>query len=131
MKIYIASKASHRPRWRELRDRFGVPIISRWIDVEDKFNDDPTGLDYEELWDWCVEDCKICDVLVVFAEFGEVLKGALVEVGVALSQKKRVIAVGPRSVFEQNGTWLNHYGIEHTDKSITRVLDELAHGQEG
>lgn len=137
MKIYIASKAYHRPYWRRARDRAGVPIISRWIDVEDKFIGtifgDPECLDYTKLWVECVDDVKACDVLVVYVDrdrkhegdVSEVLKGALLEVGVALGLGKRVIAVGSPDHFLSNGTWLNHPNIDHRWCHINTVFDEL------
>lgn len=124
MKIYIASKAIHRPRWRSLRSA-GVPIISRWIDVEDKYSADPTGLDFANLWDMCVEDVRECDVLVCYVEQGEVLKGALVELGGALLLGKRIIASGPRTAYADNGTWLHHSGIEYSGKEISKLLVDL------
>lgn len=114
-KIYIASKASHRPHWRELRGH-GHNIISRWIDVDDKYIGttfgDPVSLDYRALWDTCVQDVIACDVLICYVEPDEVLKGALIEVGVALGLGKRVICVGHKSDYLKNGTWINHRSIE-------------------
>lgn len=124
MKIYIASKANHRAKWRSLRSA-GVPIISRWIDVDDKFSDDPTGLDYEKLWEMCVEDVRECSLLVCYVEFGEVLKGALVELGGALLLGKPIIACGPRSAYAANGTWLHHPGIQYSSKEISKLLVDL------
>lgn len=112
MKIYIASKASHRPAWRALRDE-GVPIISRWIDVDDKYSVDPAELDFQALWDTCVEDVLACDVLVCYVAPGEVLKGALIELGIAIGAGKQVLLVGDRDEFLKNGTWINYRKLDH------------------
>jgi nucleoside 2-deoxyribosyltransferase len=112
MKIYIASKAFHRPQWRQLRDE-GVPIISRWIDVDDKFTADPAELDFEALWDTCVEDVLACDVLVCYVGPGEVLKGALVELGIAIGAGKQILLVGDREEYLKNGTWINYRKCDH------------------
>lgn len=125
MRIYIASKACHRPLWREFREA-GHNIISRWIDVPDKYSEDPEGLDFTQLWQWCVEDVISCDALVCHVEPGEVLKGAILEVGVALAHNKRVILLGPRREYLNNGTWINHPGIEHWEHfRIGEVLHRL------
>lgn len=119
MKIYIASKASHRPRWRAYRDGiYKVNIISRWIDVSDEHTDKPSDsgfpLDYVQLWQECVDDVKAADVVVVYVEPGEVLKGALIEAGVALGLGKRVVILSQRPIADPfpNGTWYHHPLVE-------------------
>ena len=107
MKIYIASKAVRRPRWRELRAA-GAPFNSRWIDTDDNLPDDQ--LDFAELWTWCIEDVRDCDILIAVVAPGERLKGVLVEIGAALAFGKRVILLGDPG--RENGTWMNHPGIE-------------------
>jgi hypothetical protein len=67
-KIYIASKAKHRPHWRRLRDDLGFNIISQWIDTDDEFLNDDEGLNYATLWEGCVQDAKDCDVLILYVE---------------------------------------------------------------
>lgn len=129
MKIYIASKSIHRPYWRAFRD-LGHNIISRWIDVEDKYTIDPTGLDFKELWEWCIKDVQECDVLVCYVEPGEVLKGALIEVGVALGLGKRVVCVGSIQDYLNNGTWLNHPRVEHCPGFQFSGLMEELRGEE-
>ncbi|MBA1159361.1 hypothetical protein [Microvirga mediterraneensis] len=87
--IYIASKTAHAPRWREARAN-GAPIISTWIDEagvgETKC--------FADLWCRCASEAAEADVLIVYREPGEILKGAFVEVGCALNAGKPVYAVG-------------------------------------
>lgn len=128
-KIYIASKARHRPRWREFRDGMGYQIISRWIDTGDKYigttaGDAMSDLDYRQLWRECVQDVRDCDVLVLYVEEGEHLKGALIELGIALGLKKEIIVTGPLG---DNGTWHYHDKVEVSDKSIEALM-EYIHG---
>lgn len=131
MKIYIASKALHRPQWRDYR-KLGVPIISRWIDTPDEHLDRelPAGFDFAQLWTQCVEDVVAADVTVVYVEHGEVLKGAILEVGVALGLGKKVVACGPMSTFLANGTWIHHplvSSINH-DQPIRKIFATLCDG---
>lgn len=88
-KIYMASKTAHAPRWRKLR-ALGLPIISTWIDEagvgETKC--------FTDLWRRCASEAAEADALIVYREPGEVLKGAFVEVGCALTAGKPVFAVG-------------------------------------
>lgn len=118
-RIYIASKAKHRPRWREFRDILGYDIISQWIDTDDKFNENPEGLDYAKLWRACVQDVKNCDVLVIYIEEEEHLKGALVELGIALGLNKEIIVTG---ILGDNGTWYHHDRVEVSDKPIEELM---------
>lgn len=127
-KIYIASKAIHRPRWREYREE-GLPIVSRWIDVDDKYSTDATGLDYEALWDMCIADVKKADALVIYAEPDEVLKGAILELGAAIAQKKIVAMCGDLETLKQNGSWWS-YRLMHdfTTHTMGYALRTIAGG---
>lgn len=92
MSIYIASKACHWKRWQELRAA-GAPIISTWID------EGAIGAtsSFSDLWQRCVSEAASCSALICYAEEGEILKGALVEIGVALASGRPVYIVGPVS----------------------------------
>ena len=99
--IYMASKAVHGPRWRKLRDA-GWPIISTWIDEAEPGR----TTDWAGLWDRCASEPARAAVTVLYAEEGEMLKGALAEVGAALSHGRRVIVVGPI-----DHTWMRHRNV--------------------
>ena len=88
--IYIASKAKHGARWLLLRAQ-GVPILSSWID---EYAPGATA-SYADLWTRNVCEAASAPALVVYVEGGEVLKGALVEVGAALASGRPVFWVGP------------------------------------
>lgn len=87
--IYFASKVAHAPRWQALRDG-GIPIISTWIDEAGPGETN----DFEDLWGRCIGETMKADLVVVYREPGEVLKGAFVELGAALATGKTVFAVG-------------------------------------
>lgn len=88
--IYIASKTKHARRWRYLRDEMCEPIISTWID---EAGEGETS-DFNDLWKRCLKEATTCEVLVVYKEPEDVLKGAWVEVGAALSFGIPVYAIG-------------------------------------
>lgn len=89
--IYIASKAvPHGKRWRDLRDNHGVPFISSWIDLGGR--EDITS--WPDLWATCLKEVQQAKALIVYAEPGEILKGAWIEVGAALAAGVPVIGVG-------------------------------------
>lgn len=87
--VYIASKTKHAPKWKALRES-GVPIISTWIDE--------AGIGetkcFTDLWRRCIDEAKNAERMIVYAEDGDELKGALVEVGAALAGGTPVYVVG-------------------------------------
>lgn len=87
--IYIASKAIHGPRWRELRAS-GAPIISTWIDEAE------VGLtkDWADLWVRSAKEAASARALVLVRLPGEEHAGALIEAGCAIRQGRPVFAVG-------------------------------------
>lgn len=124
-KIYIASKAHHRPIWRLYRDNKGIAFTSRWINVPDEFigRSLPEELDFKQLWIECVEDVINADILVLFCEEGDVLKGALFEMGIALAAGKMILACGHKETILKNGSWIAHPLIfDMTEYPIDYVL---------
>lgn len=51
-------------------------------------------LDWPDLWQRCLREATNADVLLVYMEPGETLKGAWIEVGAALAAGVPVIGVG-------------------------------------
>lgn len=88
--IYIASKTKHARRWRYLRDAIGEPVISTWID---EAGEGETA-DFNDLWQRCLRESASCQVLIVYKEPEDVLKGAWIEMGAALSSGVPVYAIG-------------------------------------
>ncbi len=106
--IYVASKASHRPMWREMRKRY--PIEARWIDVDDSYiGRELTDDEYRGLWVTCIEDVSTSGAVVAWYEAGEVWKGALIEIGVALALGKPVFLAGALP----DHSWVHHPLVEH------------------
>lgn len=113
MKIYVASRASVPERsamWRQLRSK-GWNIISTWIDEAGEGDTE----DFTELWDRIQREVEQCQVLICYLERDDLpLKGALVEVGMALSQNKLVLVVIPNhaTFLDRNcrpvGSWIKH-----------------------
>jgi hypothetical protein len=56
-----------------------------------------------DLWRCCVREASTAAVVLLYAEPGETMKGALVEVGAALSAGVPVVVVG-----DPPGTWGYH-----------------------
>ncbi len=102
MKIYIASKSEHGPKWREMRSLLaeeGHEVISTWIDESGPGE----SADMTDLWVRCIREASSCDILIAVYYPGEVWKGAFLEIGAALAHGKLVYAIG-----RPPGSWVNH-----------------------
>lgn len=115
--LYVASRASLAARpamWRDLRAK-GWRICSTWID---EAGEGETG-DFIELWSRIEAEVRAADGLILYAERDDFpLKGALIEVGMAIGMRKPVAVVlggapflEPRSL-RPVGSWLYHPRVE-------------------
>ena len=114
MKIYVASKVKHAPMWVAVRQYLlpkGHEIVSTWIDEAGEGQ----TTSYTELARRCIDEISACDVLILFCEPGDLLKGALIEVGAALALGKKVAVVGDceslSRVFKAHDLWSEHDSI--------------------
>lgn len=112
--LYVASRASvpDRPAmWRKLRDERGWKIVASWIDEAGEGETSDMG----ELWLRIEREIRQCDGLILYAEPGDFpLKGALVEVGIAIGAGKPIaVVISDMSILEPRslrplGSWANH-----------------------
>ena len=120
--IYVASRASVPERgqmWRRFRDE-GVRISSTWIDEDGAGQTE----NWDELWLRISNEIQASNALVLYAEKDDFpLKGALIEVGIALGLQRPVIVCLPGVALPSNfrpiGSWINH-------PLVTRVNDIAA-----
>jgi hypothetical protein len=111
-RIYAASRANLPERvtiWHHLRNR-GVSIVSTWIDEAKP----GATADLSELWERIADEISWADRLVLYVEPEDFpLKGALIEVGMALALELPVFVVAPGCKFEPPnyrpiGSWIRH-----------------------
>lgn len=119
IKIYGASRATLPARpamWKALR-KSGASIVSTWIDEADA----GVTSDFSELWYRIECEIRSADRLVLYVEIGDFpLKGALVEVGMALAMGKPVFIVAPNidlddRDFKPLGSWAKHPNVSFCD----------------
>lgn len=117
--IYAASRASVPERgqmWRRLRAD-GVPIVASWIDEDGEGQTQ----DLRELWSRIEREVTGANLLVLYAEPGDFpLKGAYIEIGMALAAHVPVICVLPGVVLEPRslrplGSWARHRLVGFAD----------------
>lgn len=110
--FYVASRASipERPAmWRFKRDH-GLRIISTWID---EAGEGETACQ-TDLWRRIDREIAEASSLILYVEPNDFpLKGALIEVGMALGRSKRVLVVAPDVVLDKPtmrplGSWAAH-----------------------
>ena len=118
-RFYVASRASVPERaamWRRLRAE-GAPIISTWID---EAGEGETA-DFGELWQRVEREIKSATALIFYAKPDDLpLKGALVEVGMALASRVPVYVVVPdiKMCPRTNrpiGSWISHWLVRRFD----------------
>ena len=112
-KVYFASKIQHATLWATVGSTtVGIEMCCRWANhiLSGASDDDPADL--EAGWKMNLEDIEACDMLIVYATTkaeARTLRGALVEVGMALAFKKPVLAVAG-AAFE--GSWQYHFLVQ-------------------
>lgn len=127
IRVYTASKLHHAPMWRSLcASRKDVIFHARWLKQVTMGTPDVPE-EAEEFWTQDEEDIASSDGLIVYRADGDVLRGALVEVGMALAKDIPVVTVG-----ELDGTWMHHPGViarvSTIDEAI-KVLRSVAMGE--
>ena len=114
-KIYIASKIKYAHRWIALRAS-GINIISTWIDFVGK----ETDAIMADICARCINESNVCDVMIVYAEEGDYLKGAFIEMGIALGRRNvKIFLVG--NVLPTGSAFIHDKNVilvESIDKAI-------------
>lgn len=116
-KIYIASKLRHADKWRDLEKEYpAIKFCMRWPSYAKSLPDEEPYVGV--IWSHFLEDIKECDGVILYAEPGDNLRGALVECGMAIALGKFVIVIGTH---EGYGTWQYHRSV-YKASSIEQAL---------
>lgn len=117
--FYIASKVKHARVWRSMRDK-GYNVTASWIDEASEGQ----TKDYTELATRCLRDIKSAKFLVLYCKHGELMKGALIEAGMALALGKEVRCVGNcpsiSRVFKCHPLWRKYPSVIDATRSTER-----------
>lgn len=107
--IYVASKTRHATMWRAYRAKY--PIISSWIDEAEAGQ----TADFGELWVRIKKEIRRSKALILYVEPDDAvtLKGALIEVGMALECDIPVIVCAHKISLDgltlrPLGSWVKH-----------------------
>lgn len=118
LRVYPASKVKHAQKWIDLQESESYLFFhARWLKASKKEADFNNGA-FAHLWEMCQEDVQSADVVLIYAEEGDRLKGAFVEAGMALAFGKKVLAVGCQ------GTWVHHKNVRRFD-TLEQALEDI------
>lgn len=124
---YIASRASVPERaaaWRRLRDEDGWKITSSWIDEAGAGE----TVDLVSLWVRIEAEIRSSERLILYVEPDDFpLKGALVEVGIAIAHWIPIRVVAPHVTldpvsYRPIGSWVRHPLVKF-ETTIERALE--------
>jgi len=97
MKLYFASDIRHARKWIDYRNKLypNITVVSSWIDLmkDGEIVNPKEGL-VKESWENNIKDVLLCDVLVLYAEPGDSMRGSCFEAGVAFTLRKSIVYVG-------------------------------------
>lgn len=122
---YIASRVTRATTWRRLRDTDGWKITSSWIDEAGA----GMSADLGALWSRIETEIGRSERLILYVETEDFpLKGALIEVGMAIATRTPVRVVAPGVVldpvsFRPLGSWVRHPMVTFYD-----TMDEALEG---
>lgn len=126
-RVYFSSTLRHRKKWLKFcEDNPRIHGFSRWIYSEDCDTATDENTDPSEackFWMMDEQDVRDADCVLVYAEPGDRLRGALVEAGMALAYGVKVIVCGDHPDF---GTWRYHKGVINV-KSLEAALGMIAY----
>ncbi len=126
--IYVASRVRHAGMWQKLRATY--PINSTWID---EAGDGETA-DLAKLWERIHVEVLMARAIVLYVEPNDFpLKGALIEVGMALAVGKPIFVSACDVELEERslrplGSWLHHPRVvlDQGEWSIDRMMKQAA-----
>jgi nucleoside 2-deoxyribosyltransferase len=111
IRVYFSSQLKHAQKWRDIcDDSMDIICTARWVKHALGGTPDDDPREAEMFWAQDEQDVRDADVVIVYAEPNDRLRGALVEAGMALSLGVPVIVVGQHHDY---GTWQHHPGVRN------------------
>lgn len=121
LRVYTASKLKEAARWSALVEAWPeVEFTARWVWGHVGVTPDLPAF-AKVFWSHDDEDVRTSDVLLLYAEPGDHLRGGLVEAGMAIAYGLEVVVVGDHPDY---GTWQHHAQV-HRVASLTQARELL------
>ena len=120
IKVYTASKLAQAPLWKRLIvEWWEIDFTARWV-VQHVGTTPDHPCFARIFWEHDHADVASADVVLLYAEANEHLRGGLVEAGIAIALDKKVIVVGEHPDY---GTWQYHPNVHRVpDLEHARIL---------
>lgn len=120
IKVYTASKLKHAAMWQGAYSQFRyIHFVARWPFLTGMVEDSAENA--AKFWEDDFRDVKESDIVLLYAQPEDKLRGALIEAGYGLARGKAVWCVGTSEDF---GTWQWHTSVKRfTDLQV--ALNEL------
>ena len=110
LRVYTASKLTKGEMWRRLHEEWPeVFFHARWL-KHNVIGTEDSPRNAKRFWIEDEEDVQHADIILVYAEPDDHLKGALVEVGMGIAYGKRIAVIGEHPDYS---TWQYHPRVEH------------------
>lgn len=122
IKVYVASKTKHAPKWKDMREVRGLKIVSTWIDDAGQGG----AIDRADLAARCIQEVIEADCLIVYYEPGEYFKGAFIEIGAGFAAEKPIYVIGEplpeTSTFRSHPLW---HQVETVSSAILKIARDF------
>lgn len=110
--LYVASTINHHGMWKDIRRKWkanNIDIVSTWIDKIDPVHGDRhvTPLRFAGEWIENYREVTAAKAVLCFADPRDNLRGALIEIGIAMGQHKPIIICGTQD-HPSWGSWQYH-----------------------
>jgi hypothetical protein len=123
--IYIASKAHHGAKWKELIDHwerseheYKPQFIMTWIHESEPGETS----DWTRLWSGCIYEAGAADYFIAYFEEGETHSGLFVELGAALAEGRQVYAVNMPNYKIGKYAMINH--VQDMGQAVGAILGD-------
>lgn len=128
-RIYPASKLWHWEKWLQWEEAccHDIKLNARWINMmrshktEEKLQEYTTPEYAAYGWYMNMEDIKTSDFLVVYSD-NDTLRGALIEVGMAMALGTPIILVGNSPSYSE---WVDHWSVKEHVNDLDDVVSAI------
>lgn len=121
IRVYVASKMRHAERFMKLRTEYpDIHFTARWP-ITASLGSEANRPVYQ----WMGEseiDIANSDCMLVYAEPGEVLKTALVQVGIAYNRRIPIFVVGEHESYAE---WQFNKNIVYRSPNLKRAIEDI------
>lgn len=118
IRVYFASHLRHAEKWRCAPASQGVRAFARWH-ARVLGCGEPDVLELADLWLENEQDVRDADCVIVYAEKDDLMRGCLIEAGMAMAYGVPVLVVGDNPGI---GDWIHHPGAQRCESLSEAIM---------